>query len=287
MLDQSAVGLSLSQDYSYDWRDIILYNLSVGAVQEEVEYVYEKGLKVLPSFGVIPCLATFGTKPASASPMLPTHGIPGFRPEGNLHMDHKLLVNKPLSPNGGVLHIKKTISDVYDLGGDKGAKIMIKIEASDESGEVVFTNIMGLYNRFAGGFGGEHPPKSSVVIPEGKPDYSLQSQFAANASLLYRLTGDTFPLHADPAFAKKCGFERPIVHGLCSFGYACRLLIDCLFPHEPERLLSFEAQFRSIAYPGDAFSMEIWHTGEKQADFHMLSQTSGKPILDCGRITWM
>ncbi len=127
MLDQSAVGLSVSQEFSYDWRDIVLYHLSVGAVQEELDYVYEDGMKVLPAFGVLPCLATFKTDPPSKQPLLPTRLITGIPREGTLHMDHKLIVHKPVAPCGGRLHIIKTIREVYDRGMDKGAKIMIEI----------------------------------------------------------------------------------------------------------------------------------------------------------------
>lgn len=286
MLDQSAVGLSLSQDFSYDWRDIILYHLSVGARQGELEYVYEEGMKVLPSFGVIPCFSTFKTEPTCSRPMLPTRLVTGLRPEGTLHMDHKLMVHKQLSPDGGRLHVEKTIRQVYDRGADKGAKIIIEIKVIDENGEAVFTNTMGYFNRFAGGFGGEKPPAGDVAIPDRSPDLTVESRFDENAPLLYRLTGDTFPLHADPAFAKKSGFERPIMHGLCSFGYTCRLLVESLFPHEPERMVSLETQFRSVAYPGDEFIVEIWRNNEGEAVYRMLSKDSKKPILDCGRITW-
>jgi acyl dehydratase len=286
MLDQSAVGLSLSQSFSYDWRDIILYHLSVGAQQEELEYVYEEGLKVLPTFGVIPCFSTFKIEPACSRPQLPTHFIQGLRPEGTLHMDHKLMVHKQLSPIGGCLHVDKIIREVYDRGADKGAKIIIEIKVCDEKGEPVFTNVMGYFNRFAGGFGGEKPPACDVAIPSGAPDLTVKSHFDANAPLLYRLTGDTFPLHADPDFARKCGFERPIMHGLCSFGYVCRLLIGALFPHEPERMVSLETQFRSVAYPGDGFIVEIWRTGRGEAVYRMQNKVNRKSVLDFGRIIW-
>ena len=100
MLDQSAVGLSVQQAFSYSWRDVILYNLSVGAGQDELEYVYEKGLKAIPTFGVIPCMATFGTEPFSAQPLMPTSKIEGLRKEGTLHMDHKLTLFRPIPTEG-------------------------------------------------------------------------------------------------------------------------------------------------------------------------------------------
>ena len=159
MLDQSAVGLSIRQKFTYTWRDVILYNLSVGAGQKELEYVYEKVLKAIPTFGVIPCAATFGTEPYSEQPVMPTSKITGMKKEGTLHMDHKLTLFRPI-PVEGSLTIDKVITGVYDRGEGKGAKIEVEITATDESGETVFTNTMGYLNRWAGGFGGPKVPQS-------------------------------------------------------------------------------------------------------------------------------
>lgn len=285
MLDQSAVGLSVQQKFSYTWRDIILYNLSVGAGQDTLEYVYEQGLKAIPTFGVIPCAATFGTEPYTAQPVMPTSKIEGLRKEGTLHMDHKLVLYRPI-PTEGTLTINKVITGVYDRGEGKGAKIQVEISAADETGETLFTNTMGYLNRWAGGFGGEKPPASTVHIPDRSPDLTAYGQYSANAPLLYRLTGDTFPLHADPAFAKKSGFDRPIVHGLCSLGYACRMLTALLFPGEPERVISLENQFRSVAMPGDSFALQVWLEETGKAYFRMVGDKDGKAILDYGCITY-
>ena len=148
MLDESAVGLSVEQDFSYTWRDLILYNLSVGAKQEELEYVYERDLKAVPTFGVIPCTATFGTEPYSEQPLMPTKKIEGLRSDGTLHMDHKLVIHKPI-PKEGKLHLEKVISAVYDRGEGKGAKINVDIIAKD--GEtLVFVEVKSRKNRAFG-----------------------------------------------------------------------------------------------------------------------------------------
>lgn len=285
MLNESAVGLNLHQKFCYTWRDIILYNLSVGAQQEELEYVYEKGLKALPTFGVIPCAATFGTEPYHEQPLMPTHQIEGLRTDGTLHMDHKLVIYQPI-PLNGTLDIEKVISAVYDRGEGKGAKINVDVIGRDASEEKIFANTMGYLNRWSGGFGGPAVPHSSVKIPEREPDYEAKDSYPMNTPLLYRLTGDTYPLHADPEFAAKSGFSRPIVHGLCSLGYACRMMIDTLFPGQPERVRSLENQFRSVAMPGDSFTLKIWKTGEKEVVFRMVKDSDGKAILDYGRMTW-
>ncbi len=285
MLDESAVGLSIEQKFTYTWRDLILYHLSVGAKQEELEYVYEKDLKAIPTFGVIPCAGTFGMEPYEPQPMMPTKKIEGLRTDGTLHMDHKLVIHKPI-PVEGTFSIQKVISAVYDRGEGKGAKINVDIIAKDQDGDPVFTNTMGYLNRWSGGFGGPKVPHSKIGIPERKPDAVKQDCYPENAPLLYRLTGDTYPLHADPQFAKKCGFEKPIVHGLCSLGYACRMLAALLFPGEPERMVSIETQFRSVAMPGDAFTLQVWKEMPGEALFRMVKDLDGKAILDYGKVCW-
>lgn len=285
MLNESCIGLSVAQDFTYDWRDLMLYHLSVGAGGNEQEYVYEKQLEMLPSFGVIPCFSTFKTSPAYDGPYLPTKLIKGLRPEGTLHMDHKLIVHRLPDVSGAVLHVDKKISQIYDRGADKGVKIVIDITVSDEQGPV-FSNILGYFNRFAGGFGGSKPPSSPVKIPDRHPDLVITDRYSEQANLLYRLTGDTHPLHVDPQFAAKSGFDRCIIHGLCSFGYACRLLIRELIPHQSQLMKTLEVQFRNVAFPGEAFDLEIWNLEENSAVFQMISKDSGNPILDRGLMTW-
>lgn len=285
MLDESAVGLKVEQKFTYSWRDLLLYNLSVGAKNEDVDYVYEKNLKIIPTFAVIPCAGTFGMEPYREQPLMPTSLIKDLRTDGTLHMTHKLVISKPLAKSA-TLDIDKVISAVYDRGEGKGAMINVDIIGTDENGEEVFRNTMAYLNRWSGGFGGPKAPKSDIVYPEGAPELTAKDAYPANTPLLYRLTGDTYPLHADPEFAKKFGFDGPIVHGLCSLGYACRMLIDLLIPGEPERVTEIETQFRSVAMPGDSFTLEVWKTGDKEALFRTVNDATGNLILNNARIRW-
>lgn len=129
-------------------------------------------------------------------------------------------------------------------------------------------------------------PHSTIRIPEREPDCVCRDSYPVNAPLLYRLTGDTYPLHADPEFAVKCGFEKPIVHGLCSLGYACRMMVQALFPGEPERMVSIENQFRSVAMPGESFTLQLWNEKPGETLFRMIKDADGKAILDYGRMVW-
>lgn len=285
MLDESAVGLAVSQTFRYTWRDVILYNLSVGAKQEELEYVYEKGLKAVPTFGAVVCLATFGTEPYRPEPLTPTDLIKDLRTDGTLHMDHKLVLHRPI-PTEGTLTVEKTIRAVYDRGEGKGAKVVTDVTARNEAGELLFTNTTGSLNRWSGGFGGPKAPATTVAIPDREPDFVEKECYPENAALLYRLTGDTFPLHVDPEVAGQFGFQRPIAHGLCGLGYACRMMIHRLFPGEPERVSSVECQFRSPVYPGESFTLKAWKGQQGEVVFRMVKDGDGKAILDYGRMTW-
>lgn len=285
MLNESCIGVNMKEKFVYSWRDVILYNLSVGAQKEELEYVWEKNLKALPTYATIPCAGTFGFIPYHAEPKSPITTLPDTHAQGTLHMSQKLVIKKPLATEAE-LEIEKVITDVYDRGADKGGVVVMDVIGRDNSGEEVFVNTMQILKGLDGGFGGKPQPKSDIVIPDSEPDIIASDSYPKNTPLLYRLTGDTFALHVDPDFAAKCGFNQPIVHGLCSLGYACRLMIDKLFPGEPERMKSIEMQFRTPAFPEDKFSVHMWNTKPGETLFRMVRDSDGKPILERGRITW-
>jgi len=285
VLDESAIGLSTYQQFTYTWRDLILYNLSVGAGQDELEYVYDKKLKAVPTFGATPCLATFGMEPYAYEPILPTEQIPGVRTDGTLHMEHRLEIYGEI-PIEGTLSVEKVITGVYDRGEGKGVKVTTDVNVRDQEGRLLFKNTMGALNRWYGGFGGQRPPHVEHVIPQREPDLLLEGRYALNAPLLYRLMGDTYPIHVDPEVAGQFGYERPIMHGLCGLGYACRLMVRELFPGEPERMTSIECQFRNVALPGEEFEVQVWKTAPGEAAFRLVKKSDGKAVLEFGKMTW-
>ncbi len=285
MLDQSAIGLKVTQEYTYSWRDVILYNLGVGAGAEDLDYIYEKHLHVIPTFGVLPCTATFGTDPYSEKPLSPTSLIPGLRTDGSLHMDHTLRIHRPIETDGK-WKIEKKIVGIYDRGPGKGAKIDMEVNAFDKEGNLLLSNTIGYLNRWAENCGGRQAYKTSP-IPERKYDMSLPGRFLDIAPALYRLNGDVLPIHVDPEMAKAAGLPRTIIHGLCSLGHACRILIGVLFPGEPERMTTISVRFSGMAFPGDAYFLQVWRTGAYAAAFRMVSENSGKAILNDGNIAWV
>ena len=152
-----------------------------------------------------------------------------------------------------------------------------------ETGEPRFSTRTGLFIRGEGGFGGERGPSGARNQPPSRdPDHVVSYATRADQALLYRLSGDRNPLHSDPAFAKRAGFDRPILHGLCTFGMAGRALLHTLCGSDPARFSSMEARFSRPIYPGDTLSVSMWVDG-REAVFRTETQ-DGTVVLDGGRM---
>jgi hypothetical protein len=221
---EKALGASLGEtEGSYETDDVILYHLGIGAGFQatdprELEYTYEKNLKVLPSFGVV-AASSFSSRVRQSGDGgdMGLGKMPGleFNPAMLLHGEQDIEIHKPL-PTAASFKTQGRIADVFDKG--KAALVIIENESRDESGEPLFTIRMSLFLRGEGGFGGPSGPKAGNVAPERAPDGVVASTTLPQQALLYRLCGDKNPLHADPEFAKMGGFDTPIIHGLCSYG---------------------------------------------------------------------
>jgi acyl dehydratase len=277
MLSKDLIGTRSGPfEYQYTWRDLILYAVGVGAHSDELYYLYEKDLKAIPSFGAVP----FVLSPISLSKKF----LSDLR--GMLHGENELIQYRPLSPHGGKIFYESIMEHVYDRGPGKGGKMVIRTEVYDIDGNLLFENRDHVFALFDGGFGGESPPKRLFKLPDRKPDIEELVTPAPNQNYLYRLTGDYFPVHADPEFARQSGFERPIMHGLCTYGYACRIAIKHLFSREPERLRRFNACFMKPLYPGVPIGVQIWKTEEHKALFQVVNKETGEITLGTGEIEW-
>lgn len=232
--------------YQYTDREVMLYAIGVGAT--ELEFIYERGLKVIPSFAVIPAFpALMGMVGAvDVNPMMILHGEQAFR------------VHKSI-PAEGKLTTTGRLTGLYDKG--KGALITIETLTKDEGGDLLFTNQFGVFVRGAGGFGGERGPEAGNNPPERAPDRSVTMATLPIQAAIYRLSGDRNPLHIDPAFAKMAGYDRPILHGLCTFGHVCRAALKEYCDNDPSRFLGMSARFSGVVYPGDAITTEMWDVG--------------------------
>lgn len=228
----------------------ILYALGVGAQPEgdELCFVYENGLKVLPTFGVVP--------PFPA--MMGLIGVPGVQinPVMILHGEQYLEVRKHPIPTFGVLTSKPRVANIFDKG--KGALIEVECETLDEKGDVVFYNIFSTFARGEGGFGGPKGPAPGNEPPDRAPDAVVELTTLRCQAAIYRLSGDYNPLHIDPQFAAMAGYDRPIIHGLCTFGFVGRAVLRTYCGNDPAKFKSIKVRFSRPAWPGDTIVTEMW-----------------------------
>ena len=261
-LNHDAVGAqSQPGENSWDSKDAILYALGVGCGVDDLAFTTEntQGVpqQVLPTMGVV-------------------LGVPGpgaWDALGEInwtmlvHGEQAIELHKPI-PVEGTVRTVTTVAGVYDKGS--GALVVTENQSVDaRSGEPLFTTRTGAFIRGEGGWGGDRGPSGSErpTAPERAPDHVVTYQTGIDQALIYRLSGDRNPLHSDPSFAAAAGFDRPILHGLCTYGYTGRALLRELCGNDPAKFRSMEARFSSPVMPGDELTISIWRTGDGEAVF--------------------
>ncbi len=266
-IDLSLVGQKLPPStFEYTERDVMLYALGVGAGTGELQYVFERGLKVIPTFGVVPAF------PALANLVT----VAKINPVMLLHGEQRIEIKKPFPPAAKVT-TESTIRAIYDKG--RGALVVADAETMDEAGEVLCVNTFGAFVRGEGGFGGDRGPSGPKnVPPERPPDEVVEMQTLPQQAAIYRLSGDRNPLHIDPSFAKMAGYDQPILHGLCSFGHVARAVIQKYCGGDPDRFKALDVRFSGVVFPGDKIITEMW----KESDTQIILQTKtqrGEAVL--------
>jgi acyl dehydratase len=247
-------------------RDTILYALGVGVgaenptAPEELKYAYEQELKALPTMAVVLAYPGFWAKD-------PKYGLTWWK---LLHGEQSIEIHRAPLPVQGRFRGVTTIDAIYDKGADKGAVLYSSRRIYAESGEHVATTRQSSFLRADGGFGGNSAgaPKPHP-LPERKADLLLRTTTHVNQALIYRLSGDYNPIHADPGVAREGGFERPILHGLATYGVVGRALVKALCADMPERLRRMDARFSSPVYPGESFEIEAWREAPGRAAFRV------------------
>ncbi len=276
-LDLDRIGKPIGPiERDYDWKDAALYALGVGAGFDDLDYVYEKQLKIVPSFSIG---AVFDFLMRVATDANANLG-------GILHGEQDIIFHHPIPPEGH-LTTRGAITHMYDKGAKKGALVVAEADTFHDGGAKLFTNIFTLFCRKDGGFGGQDAPADPVVFPDRDPDFTEEARPSADQPLLYRLSGDVFALHVDPEFAQSSGFEKPIMHGLCTHGYACRAAVKHLMPGAPERMTRFRVRFSRTLYPGVPIQTLIWKTDEGRAVFKVVNTDNGETVIDNGIVEWM
>ncbi len=271
-LNLDAIGKKIGPlTKAYTWRDCSLYALGVGAGFSDLDYCYEKNLKVIPSFSI-----------AAVFEFLSHVGVESnVNLAGILHGEQALTFHNPIPPEGELI-TEGAITHYHDKGKDKGALVVATCETRHSNGQKLFTATATIFARLDGGFGGENAPAKAVEIPDREPDFVVEAAPSLDQPLLYRLSGDIFQLHVDPEFARMAGFDMPIMHGLCTHGFACRALIQSLCPGHPELIRRFDCRFSRPLYPGVPIKTLIWKSEEGRAVWRTVNAQTGDVVIDMG-----
>ena len=234
--------------------------LGVGARADQISYVYEGaagGLQVLPSYCVIPEMGAMGDLEDS------------FDKTRMLHGEQLIRLFRPIPPEGKLV-LQGEVKDIFDK--KKAAVIHSSVTGRTEDGEKVFETLKVGFYRGGGGFGGDPGPKVERLDPpaDTEPSFSVSYSIPVDQAALYRLNGDYNPLHIDPDFAKLGGFDRPILHGLCTYGFATRAVVEGACGGNPSALRELKARFSDVVYPGETLTTRGW----RESDDRFLIQVS-------------
>lgn len=244
-------------EQSYSEKDVMLYALGVGFGHDPVDtrelaFVYEKNLKVLPTFPVVLGFQPFLLRDIGA----------GVNFEMCVHGEEDLTLHRPLETSGTIV-ARHRIHDVIDKGEGKGALLLMERAIFDKaSGGVLATIRQTVFCRADGGFGGEtRPSPPAHPLPDRAPDIVCDLQTRPEMALIYRLSADVNPLHADPDVARAAGFPRPILQGLGTFGVAGHAILRSVCGYDPARMKSMAGRFSAPVYPGETIRTELWRDG--------------------------
>lgn len=263
---------------SWSAKDSLLYALGVGAGQEptdtsELAFVTENSIGV--THRALPTMAVVLADVSGAFANIGT-----FNPAMLVHGEQRVRCQREL-PVAGEIESVAEITAIWDKG--KGAVIEVTaVAVSTSDGAPLFEVRSSAFIRGEGGWGGERGPSGgSNAVPDRDPDHRVDACTRPEQALMYRLSGDRNPLHSDPTFAGFAGFDRPILHGLCTYGFAGRALLSRLCDNDPARLSEIEGRFSSPVFPGESLSTEIWDLGGGRAVFRVLG-SDGRVVFDSG-----
>ena len=280
-INPDAVGATTGVgDARWTARDCMLYALAVGANADdpldrsELQFTTENtdgiAMRVLPTFALT----------VSAGRGTPLDALGDIDRRKMVNAEQRLALHEPI-PTDGHVEGESRITAIYDKGS--GALVLVDVQAVDvETRKPMWTMRTGLFLRDEGGWGGDRgPSRAGNAIPERAPDHVVTYETRPDQALLYRLMGDHTPLHSDPAFAAKAGFDRPILHGKCTLGFSGRALLHALCGSDASRLHSIEGRFSKPVTPGEPLTVSIWVTADDEAVFR--TETSpGTVVVDAG-----
>ncbi|NGO11238.1 3-alpha,7-alpha,12-alpha-trihydroxy-5-beta-cholest-24-enoyl-CoA hydratase [Streptomyces sp. HC44] len=246
-------------EIAWTHKDVQLYHLGIGAGanpdkhspatdSDELRYTLESRLHVLPSFATVAGAGSPG--------VIGGLSMPGVEVDlaHVLHGGQTIELHRPI-PVEGKATATSRIAAVYDKG--KAAILVMRTEVADDEGPL-WTNDAQIFVRGEGGFGGDRGPSTRLDPPTGDPDREAERHIREDQALLYRLSGDWNPLHADPEFAKVAGFDRPILHGLCTYGITLKAVVDTVLGGDAARVRSYSTRFAGVVFPGETLRIRMW-----------------------------
>ncbi|QES41348.1 3-alpha,7-alpha,12-alpha-trihydroxy-5-beta-cholest-24-enoyl-CoA hydratase [Streptomyces venezuelae] len=241
-----------SAEITWDHKDIQLYHLGLGAGlpatdPAELRYTLESRLHVLPSFATV-AGAGMGVVGGLSAPGIEVDLA------AVLHGGQSITLHRPI-PVAGKAVTTSRVAAVYDKG--KAAILVLRSEVADDEGPL-WTSDAQIFVRGEGGFGGDRGPSTRLPAPEGDPDLEVERPVRKDQALLYRLSGDWNPLHADPEFAALAGFDRPILHGLCTYGMTLKAVVDTLLDGDVSRVRGYSTRFTGVVFPGETLRIRMW-----------------------------
>lgn len=278
-LDHGAIGVeSAPHDRSWTSKDALLYAVGVGAGLDdplsELAFTTENTegtpQRVLPTYAVL-----LAQVPGARR-------IGDFDPAMLVHAEQAFELHRPL-PAEGTLRATAKVTGIYDKGS--GALVVTESTAVDpDTGERLITSRGSVFIRGEGGFGGDRGPRDDWKLPDRAPDHEVTYRTRPEQALLYRLSGDRNPLHSDPAFAARAGFDRPILHGLCTYGVAGRALLHTMAGSDPARFAAMSGRFSSPVMPGESLTTSIWVEGTTA--LFRTAKEDGTVVIDRGRASF-
>jgi acyl dehydratase len=277
-INPDAVGTE-SEPYEASWtsKDALLYAVSIGAGVDELAFTTENTAnvdqQVFPTFAVV-----IGYRAGSAFRSIGT-----FNPAMLVHGQQAITLHKPL-PASGTATVRGRITAIHDKG--KAAVVVTEAVATDNAdGAPMYTSVSSAFIRGEGGWGGDRGPSGPQNVPPNRAaDHSVTYLTSPDQALLYRLNGDRNPLHSDPSFAAMGGFDRPILHGLCTYGFTGRALLHTLCDGDASRFHHIEARFASPVLPGDALTVSMWESGDGEALF--TTSVGDRVVIDQGLVRY-
>ena len=259
--------------------DVRLYHLGIGAGTpatdpDELRCTLERSLRVLPSFATV----------AGGVSVIDALTLPGLDLDlaAVLHGGHGLAVHRPL-PVAGEATLRQSVHAVWDKG--TAAVLVVRSEAEDDDGPL-WRSDARFFVHGEGGFGGARGSSARCPVPDREPDVVCERSLREDQALLYRLSGDANPLHADPEFAARAGFERPVLHGLCTYGVVLRAVLDTMPGDRPDQVTGFDARFAGVVYPGETLRIERWAEAGTLRVRAVVRERGDAPALSDGLVTF-